>query len=72
MGVTQKTVTEDDFFKEEIVSNLAALLGVDKSRIRVMTVVSAGGKRKRRSSDLSYIDVSLFIYLFIFLKFYVG
>ena len=61
MGVTQTSVSEDDFFKENIVNNIAALLGIDKSNIRVMNVVSAGGGRKRRrrrnAADLSYIEV---------------
>ena len=60
MGVAQKAVKESDFFKEEIVSNLAMLLSIDKSHIRVMAVVSAGGKRKRRSSSLSYIEVMFY------------
>ena len=59
MGVTQTSVSEDDFFKENIVNNIAALLGIDKKNIRVMNVVSAGGnrRRRRRSTDLSYIEV---------------
>ena len=58
MGVTQTSVSMDDFFKENIVNNIAALLGIDKKNIRVMDVVSAGGgKRRRRSADLSYIEV---------------
>ena len=60
MGVTQQAATVDDFFKEELVSNLAALLGIDKSRIRFMQIVSAGGNRKRRDgSGLLFIEVSI-------------
>ena len=68
MDVTQKTTTVDDFFKEKLVSNLATLLNIDKSRIRFMKVVSAGGSRKRRSSSLSFIEVSMTICIFSFLK----
>ena len=63
MGVTQTSVSMDDFFKENIVNNIAALLGIDKKNIRVMDVVSAGAggkrRRRRRSADLSYIEVGI-------------
>ena len=51
LGITQSTVSIDDFFKENIIQNIAALLGIDNSRIRIMDVISAGGKRKRRSAE---------------------
>jgi hypothetical protein len=47
-----KPVTVDEFFEVNLVQNLAALLGIDTSRIRIMNVVSAdGGARKRRTAD---------------------
>lgn len=49
MGFTRTSVDLDDFFKENVVQNLAALLGVKPENIRVMDVVSAGATRKRRS-----------------------
>ena len=42
-------VTLDDFFKENIVKNIAALLGIDSSRIKFMEVISAS--RKRRNTE---------------------
>ena len=45
-------VTVDEFFEVNLVENLAALLGIDTSRIRIMNVIGAGGgARKRRETD---------------------
>ena len=41
----------DDFFKENVVQNLAALLGIKPDNIRVMQVVSTGVTRKRRNIE---------------------
>ena len=61
MGVSSKSVSTEDFFKKNLVANLAALFGIDTSRIRVMEVVSAAGskrrRRKRAAADLSYVQV---------------
>ena len=48
-----KPVTVDEFFEVNLVQNLAALLGIDTSRIRIMNVVGAGGEqgRRRRETD---------------------
>ena len=46
-----KPISIDEFFEENLVENLAALLGIDKSKIRVMNVISAGGARRRRADD---------------------
>ena len=55
-------MNEDEFFNpDQIVENIAALLGIDKSRIRFMEVVSASGGRRRRDVDgdgQSYLTVS--------------
>ena len=51
MGFTQTSVTEEDFFKENVVNNIAALLGISPERIVVMKVVSENSKRKRRSVE---------------------
>ena len=48
-----KPISVDEFFEENLVQNLAALLGIDTSRIRIMNVVGAGGARRRRSADES-------------------
>lgn len=64
MGVSEESVSTDDFFKENIVSNLAALLNIPKSKIRVMKVVSANGnRRRRRSGSLSYIEVCIALWI---------
>lgn len=46
-------MTVDEFFEVNLVQNLAALLGIDTSRIRIMNVVGAGGAegRRRREAD---------------------
>ena len=69
MGVSTSAVSTDDFFKKNLVKNLAALFGIDSSRIRVMEVISAGGARKRRATGLSYVDVSIYFNnLFAFME----
>ena len=52
-------MTVDDFFEENLVQNLAALLGIDKSRIRVMNVISADSSRRRRSTDDMVVEVEI-------------
>ena len=43
-------VTVDDFFEVNLIRNLAGLLNVDKSQIRIVDVVSeASGRRRRRA-----------------------
>ncbi|XP_033119895.1 fibrocystin-L-like [Anneissia japonica] len=44
-------VDVDDFYEENLVSNLASLLGIDDSQIRVVDVVREGGRR-RRSTEI--------------------
>ena len=50
-------MTVDEFFEVNLVQNLAALLGIDTSRIRIMNVVGAGGPgaRKRRETDQNMV-----------------
>uniref|UniRef100_A0A7M5X729 Cadherin domain-containing protein n=2 Tax=Clytia hemisphaerica TaxID=252671 RepID=A0A7M5X729_9CNID len=51
IGFKRKSLTVDEFFNpDQIVQNIAALLGIDKSRIRFMDVVSASGSRRRRDT----------------------
>ena len=52
VSLGMKPVPVDEFFEVNLVQNLAALLGIDTSRIRIMNVVSAnGGARRRRTTD---------------------
>ena len=44
-------VTVDEFFGERLVQNLAFLLGIDQSRIRVVNVVRETTRRKRQASS---------------------
>lgn len=46
-----RAVSIDDFFTKNLVNNLADLLGIDKSLIRVVDIISENGRRRRRSSD---------------------
>lgn len=62
---SQDSLTEDDFFGENIVNNLVAFLGIPKNKIRVMEIVSAASKRRRRrstESSLTTITVSNDLY----------
>ena len=70
MGLSSRSVTVDDFFKNNLVENLAALFEIDESRIRVMDVISADGARRRRSTDLSYIDVRNYLVLYRYVSKY--
>ena len=46
-------VTVDDFFGERLVQNLAFLLGIDQSRIRIVNVVRETVRRKRQTGTSS-------------------
>lgn len=40
----------NDFFEKNLITNLAALLNIDRSRVRVVKIVNAAGRsRKRRA-----------------------
>lgn len=57
---SQESLTEDDFFGENIVKNLAAFLGIPKEKIRVMEVVSAAnGKRRRRALGSGLTEITV-------------
>ena len=43
LSLTVEDVTVDDFFKENIINNLAALLGVPKEKIKIAEIVAEGG-----------------------------
>ena len=48
-----KPVHFNDFFEKNLIENLASLLGIDESLIRVVEIVNALGdsRRRRRDSD---------------------
>ncbi|XP_071946022.1 fibrocystin-L-like [Antedon mediterranea] len=50
-------VDVDDFYEEDLVNNLASLLGVDESQIRVVDVVREGGRRKRSTEFQVLIEI---------------
>ncbi|XP_066933159.1 fibrocystin-L-like [Clytia hemisphaerica] len=52
---SQESLTEDEFFGENIVNNLAAFLGIPNEKIRVMEIVSASSERKRRTTEDSQL-----------------
>lgn len=54
-----KAVSIDDFFKVNLVNNLADLLGIDKSLIRVVNIVSADGNSRRRRRSAGDISVEI-------------
>ncbi|XP_070541075.1 fibrocystin-L-like [Ptychodera flava] len=49
----------DDFFEENLVANLAGLLGIDEDQIRVMEVVSESSRRRRRAVDSTSVTVEI-------------
>ena len=59
------SISEEDFFGENVVSNLAVLLGISPSQLRVVEAVPDSSRRKRR--DLRHlrrkraVDVTVYI-----------
>ena len=51
-------VTVDEFFEENLVFNLATLLGIDESRIRIVNVISEASSSKRQAVGTS-IDIEI-------------
>ena len=51
-------VTVDAFFEENLVFNLATLLGIDQSRIRIVNVISEAANRKRQAVGTS-VDIEI-------------
>ena len=45
------TVTVDDFFERNIINNLAALLGVPKNKIKMVSVTRETSRRRRRATS---------------------
>lgn len=43
----------DEFFNENLLENLIALLGIDRSKIRIVDVVSESSSRRRRKRSSS-------------------
>ncbi len=56
-----KPVHFNDFFENNLIENLASLLNIDKSRIRVVEIVNAAGnsRRRRRESDDKVMTVTI-------------
>lgn len=56
-----KPVRFNDFFEKNLIQNLATLLNIDESRIRVVEIVNAAGisRRRRRDSDDSQMIVTM-------------
>merc|ERR1719412_3079073 len=52
------TVAIENFFEENVVSNLAGLLGIDPSNIRITNVVREGsvGKKKRETGTVTAVE----------------
>ena len=44
------TVAEENFFEENIVANLAGLLGIDPSNIRITNIIREGSVRRKRDA----------------------
>ncbi|XP_071946075.1 fibrocystin-L-like [Antedon mediterranea] len=52
-------VSVDDFFEENLVQNLANLLGISSDRIRVVDVIREGSTRRRRRSDEVTVEIEI-------------
>eukprot|EP00116_Pleurobrachia_bachei_P002828 sb/3463090/ len=58
LSLTVDVVGDADFFDEDkIIDNLAALLGIDKSKIKIANIVKESRRRKREGIDLQ-IEIS--------------
>ena len=51
-------ITVDEFFEENLVFNLATLLGIDESRIRIVNVISEASSSKRQAVGTS-VDIEI-------------
>ena len=51
-------ITVDEFFGENLRTNLAALLNIDKRRIRVVNVIAEDSRRRKRATDNGGIQVN--------------
>ena len=51
-------VTVDEFFEENLILNLATLLGIDESRIRIVNVISEASSSKRQAVGTS-VDIEI-------------
>ena len=51
----------NDFFEKNLIQNLASLLNIDESRIRVVEIANAAGdsRRRRRESDDKTMTVTI-------------
>lgn len=58
---TGVVVDPDNFYEQDLVNNLAALLRVAPENIRVMNVISegSGGRRRKRATEERKIEVLL-------------
>ena len=56
-----KPVHFNDFFEKNLIQNLASLLNIDQSRIRVVEIVNVAGnsRRRRRDSDDKVMTVTI-------------
>lgn len=56
-----KPVHFNDFFEKNLVQNMASLLNIDESRIRVVEIVNAAEKnrRRRRTSNDEVMTVTI-------------
>ena len=53
LAINLPPVIVDEFFEMNLISNLATLLGIDESRIRVVNVISEASNRKRQVEGTS-------------------
>ena len=51
VSFTLPAMSEEDFFGDGIIENLADFLSIPLSKIRVVNIVSAAGSRRKRSSS---------------------
>ena len=49
-------VSVDEFFGENLINNLVAFLGLDKSQIRIVDIISEDSLRRRRSAHICNYD----------------
>ena len=52
VSFTLPAMSEEDFFGDNIVENLADFLNIPLTKIRVVNIVSASGSRRKRSTGI--------------------
>ena len=59
VSLTLAPVSETEFFEENLIANIAGLLGIDSSRIRIVNVIAESRRRRRRRQAGTQVDFEI-------------